>query len=322
MKRKVFVWLLCAEAMICIALHILQSSLSGSFLDVIAFPFEQIGQGLRYLSLANGLGNAIAIIIYLMISLSPIAVLFAVRKKRRLIIEDGLLVIFSIVLFAVLYMMINPGSIGFLPSSTFSHSIEKVVAGSTAYSVLCGYIILRLLRQFSTCGTDKLIRYMMVMLLFLNVLFVYMVFGVCLGNLFDNITTLRAGNIGNEHLLSISFGILLLQFAVDSLPLIFNILVVFAALKLLGVMKVTRFSSETVFAAKHLSRLCYVALVATILVGMGFNILQLVFAKSLMIFNTSVQIPLFSIIFMCVTLLFAQIVKESKQLKDDNDMFV
>ena len=322
MRRKTLIGLLCIEAICLLVLCILQNSFSDSFSSVMAFPFEQIGQGLRHLSLSGDFGNAIAIIIYVIISLLPIAVLFILRKKRVLVIEDGLLVILSIVLFAVLYIATNPGSISALPNNPIGSSIENAALGCTVYSALCGFIILRLLRLFSAGGAEKLFRYMTVMLVCLNLFFVFMVFGVCFSGLLDSIASLKTGNIGNEELLSTSYTFLVLQFAVDSLPLALNILVVFAALDLLDVMQLNHYSDKAVLAAKRLSRLCSVALVTTILVGIGFNLLQLIFAKSILIWNVSVQIPLLSIIFMLAALLLTQLITDSKSLKDDNDMFV
>jgi len=322
MKRKTLAALLCVEATILFVLSIVQSSFSDSFSSIMAFPFEQIGQGLRYLSLSNDLGNVIAIIIYLVLSLLPIAVLFLLRKKRVFVIEDGLLITLSIVLFVVLYIMTNPGSISTLPNSTVGQSIKKTALGCTIYSVLCGYIILRLLRLFSIGGADQLIRYMKVVLICLNLFFVYMVFGVCFGFLLESIASLKANNTGNELLQGTSYVFLVFQFVVDSLPLILNILVVFAALELLEVMQIDHFSDKAISVAKRLSRLCSVALVTTILVGIGFNFLQLMFAKSILTWNASVQIPLLSIIFMLAALLLTQLISESKSLKDDNNMFV
>jgi hypothetical protein len=91
---------------------------------------------------------------------------------------------------------------------------------------------------------------------------------------------------------------------------------------LLDEMRANRYSAETVAAAGQISKLCAVALVAMVLANIGFNLLQLLFAKSLVVINSSVQIPVFSITFVLAALLFTRLVTENKQLKDDNDMFI
>jgi len=322
MKSKVFLGSLCVEAALCVGLRILQASFTGAFSAAMAFPFEQIGLGLRTLSLSGGAGNVAAIVIYIAVSLLPAAALPILRKKRELCAEDGLLGLLSAALFAVLYLMINPGVIGALTGGVAGQSVGKAILGGIAYSVLCGYFVLRVLRLFFTGGTDKLVRYMSVMLCLLNVLFVYLVFGACFDGLLNSITALQAGNTGNENMLGASYIFLIMQFMVDALPYALNVFVVFAALRLLDEMRTDRYSAETVAATGRMSRLCAVALAATVLSNICFNLLQLLFIKSLMVVNGSVQIPVFSITFVLAALLLTRFITENKQLKDDNDMFV
>lgn len=133
---------------------------------------------------------------------------------------------------------------------------------------------------------------------------------------------LRAGNAGNEHRLGASYLFLALQFAVDSLPYLLNLLLVVAALRLLDHMRENRYSAQSVGAAQRLASWCRRALTATVLANTGWNLLQLLFAQSLRVINSSVQIPVMSIAFMLGVLLLARFIAENKQLKDDNDLFV
>lgn len=322
MKRNGLIGFLVAEALLLVVFRALQASFGGALPAVMAFPFEQIGAGLRFLSLSGDIGNAAAIALYLAVCLSPIAALLAIRKKRALNGEDGLLVLLSAVLFPVMYQMINPGMIALPMGGAMGQAFGKALLGAAIYVVLSGYAVLRILRLFSVSGMDKLFRCMSVMLSVLSVLFVYMAFGACFDSLLGAIGALKAGNTGNEHLLSASHVFLAAQFAVDALPYILNVLVVFASLKLLREMRQDRYAPETVAATKGLSRLCAAALKATVLANIGFNLLQMVFQKSLMVVNSSVEIPVFSITFVLAVLLMTRFVAENKQLKDDNDLFV
>lgn len=322
MRHKTFWILLGAEAVLCVLLCVMRASFTGVFSAAMAFPFEQLGLCLRALSLSGGPGNAAAIVIYAAVSLIPVAAILVLRKRRELHREDWLLGLLSGVLFSVLYLMVNPGSIGSLFGGAAGLTVSKAILGGTVYSVVCGYIVLRTLRLFFANGIDKLQKYMAVLLSLLALLFVYMAFGVCFGKLLDSITALRAGNAGNEHLLGASHIFLALQFAADALPNVLNVFVVFAALRLLRELGADRYSRESVAAAERLSRLCGAALAATVLSNIAFNLLQLIFAKSLMIINSTVQIPVFSIAFVLAILLLARFVAENKRLKDDNDMFI
>jgi len=322
MKHKIFVGLLSVEALACVLFCILRTSFAGAFSAAMAFPFEQVGMGLRTLSLSGGPGNAAAIAIYVAASLLPVAAALILRKKRKLRAEDGLLALLSAALFAVLYIMINPGFIGELTGGKADQSVGKALLGGMVYSVLCGYFVLRVLRLFYNGAIEKLFRYMAIMCRLLAVVFVYLIFGACFNNLLDSIAALRAGNVGNEQLLGASYIFLVMQFAVNALPYAFNVLVVFAALRLLNEMQADRYSAETVANVGRISGLCAAALVATVLTNIVFNLLQLLFAKSINVINNSVQVPVFSIAFVLAALLLTRLVTENKRLKDDNDMFI
>ena len=319
MKQNRFIFILAAEAVICVLLTAFKASLGAIFSAAVAFPFEQIGLGLRALSLSCATGNVLAILLYGAICLIPAGALFFIRRKRSLAPEDALLPVASIVLFAVIYLMINPGLIA---DSLGSISVGKAILGGTVYSVLLAYFILRILRLFRAGGLDKLPRYLAALLGLLNVVFVYMIFGAGIAALIEDIATLQAGNSGYEHLLGASYVFAVLQYLVDALPYVFDILIVFAGIKLLGNMTTDRYSDATVSAASRLSALCTKALSITVLAIASLNLLQLLFAKRLFSIHAALQIPLLSIAFVLAALLLSRLVAENKALKEDNDSII
>lgn len=319
MKRNLYYGILVIEAAICIALTFVQASFSGVFSTVIAFPFEQIGIGLRALSLSSGLGNAAAIVIYAAAGLSPVMVLLYLRARRKLLPEDGLLVLLSIMLFVNLYFMINPGIIGAQVGGQIS---GKMILGGAVYSVLCGFCVLRALRLFFKSDAKRLAGYMSVMLGILGMIFVYLAFGFCLRSLIASIEELRAGNTGNEHLLLPSYVFLGLGFLVDMIPYVLDIIVVRASLRLLEEFRTDRYSEKAVTATGQMSRLCTVSLVATVILSIAFNVLQCIFVNALRVINVTVSIPVFSIAFVLAALLLTRFVAENKRLKDENDTFI
>ena len=322
MKQKIFVGLLIIEALACMLFCILQTSFLPFYSAAMAFPFEQIGIGLRLLSLSSQLGNAIAIAIYFSVCLLPIAAIIILQKKRKLFSEDVLLGVLSVVLFAVLYIMINPGLINMWMGRGTTQAVEKAVLGGMVYSVLSGYFVLRALRLFSNGNTEKLVRYMSIMLHLLTTFFVYSISGACFSGLLNSIATLQEANVGNEHLLVASYLFLVMQYLLNALPYILNVFVVFASLRLLDEMRLNRYSAETVIAIQKTSSLCITALVTTVLANISFNLLQLIFSKSLLVIKSSIQIPVFSITFVLAALLLTRFVAENTQLKNDNDMFI
>ena len=320
-KKKLYVFLGC-EAALCLLLHFAREILPRAFTTVMAFPFEQIGLGLRTLSLSGEMGNILSIVLYLFLCLIPVVVLIAFNRKRSLYPEDSLLVILSLVLFVVLYLMVNPGLLGPYWANTAGQSMGKAVLGGMVYSIVIGYLVLRVLRLFYYADTGRLQKYISVLLCALNVLFVYLVFGAYFSSLMDSFDALRSGNIGNEHNLGMSYLFLILQYVINALPYILDVLVVFAALNLLDELSADRYSEASVTAARRLSRLCGRTLAITVVSHIVFNLLQLVFFKTLVVVNGTVQIPLMSIAFILAALLLAQYIGDNKQLKDDNDLFI
>ncbi|HOQ76592.1 MAG TPA: hypothetical protein PK369_08515 [Thermoclostridium sp.] len=318
MKRNGFILFLVLEAFLCIMLTFFREVLPGAFTTVIAFPFEQIALGLRVLSLSGPFGNGVAIILYAAISLIPAVLLLLTARKRRPFLEDWMLALITVVLFVVLYLMINPGII----QSPVGTGAVKAFLGTIAWSVIATYIILRILRLFFFADTQRLHRYMAFLLHGLAVLFVYCAFGSSFSDFLDSVEALRTGNTGNVDGLWVSMVFLALQYLVNALPYVLNVLVVFAGLRLFSELQADRYSQASVDAAGKLSQRCCQALIIIMVTSVDFNLLQLAFVKRLRVLNTVVQVPILSIAFLLTVLLLSRYIWENKQLKDDNDMFI
>ena len=319
MKRRLFKIALAAEAILCVLFTLIQAPVGNALLNLMAFPFAQIAQGLRALSLSGGVGNALALLFYLALCLLPIGALLILRRKRALVWEDWLLFVLTVLLFPAEYLMINPGNLTGIFQSIPS---TNIVLGGTIYSIIIAYVILRILRLFRTSGSAQLQRYFAILLGLLNVVLVYLIFGAGVSDLVSSIKTLQEGNVGNESQLGASYVFAGLQYLVNALPYVFDMLVVFAGIRLLRELAEDRFSADAVRMANDLSKLCGVALKSSILAIAAINLLQLVFAKYLYNINTIAQIPLFSIAFVLSALLLSRLIAENKQLKEDNDSII
>lgn len=321
MKQRALTVFLIVEAGACLLLFGLRAALGGIVSAVMAFPFEQIGLGLRWLSLSGPVGNGAAIALYAAVSLIPLGVLAALWKGKRLHIEDGILAVLSALLFFLLYLMVNPGLL--VSRLGLAAGLGgKAMLGGVFYSVLACYLVLRILRMVRAAHTERLQRYLELLLGLLGALFVYLAFGACFGELLDGIQSLRESNQGNEHLLGASCAFLALRYLVDALPYVLDVLVVFAARALLRELQADRYSGAAVDWADRLSRLCVWSLAAAVLSNMALNLLQLFFAPRLYVISTTVQLPVLSIAFVLAVLLLARFIRENKRLKDDNDLFI
>ena len=193
MKERHLFTLLSVEAAACVLFCILQRSLSGLFSTLIAFPFEQIGAGLRVLSLSGAVGNVVAIILYMLLGLIPAGIWGFLHWRKKSEPLDIMLLVISALLFVTLYYMINPGLL-----STGVPGTGKWSLGSTFYSVLLGYLLIRILLHYKNAGTEKLQKGLWFLLGTVSVVLVYGIFGQELGGLLQNLETVQKGNTGIE----------------------------------------------------------------------------------------------------------------------------
>lgn len=324
MKKNLLYILLIIEAAFCFAFNLIKASASDAFSAAMAFPFELIGNILRRISLTGKIGNCIALTLYAGLCILPVFFLIRSGSRRKLQAEDSLLGILSVALFAALYLMINPAYIGSMFGSIDEGGIEigKAVLGGTLWSILIGYLILRVLRLSFNGGTVKLQGYAGALLSLLCFIFVWTVCGSLFGEMLNSFSALSAGNKGSESGLGMTYVFLVLRFLINALPYMLDLITVFFALDLLIAMRTDRYSEQTENIALHLSRWCGKALTAVVISGVSLNLLQLLFSRSLRNINTSMSIPIVSVLFVLAVLLFARLISENRKLKGDNDLFI
>jgi len=308
--------LLSALAVACIILVLSPAAMPDALPFIMAFPFAQIGRGLRALSLPGGVGNIIAIVLYVVFCLVPMIPLPLIRNKKA---EDVLLPVISIVLFVVMYFMINPG---ITRVAAIAGPMEQVLYSSIVYSLLIAYGVIRVLRLFDSATPHRLGRYMGVMLHLLNIIFIFAAFGLTFAQMLAAFEALRAGNTIPGQQLSATYVFLALQHIVRALPYVLNVWVVLAVQRLLAALTADPYSKETLLAAKLVSRVCVVVLTVSVLAAAGFNLSQLIFVDLLHVVNSNLNFPVTSVLFVLGALLLTRYIAENKQIKDENDMFV
>ncbi len=322
MKRKLLVPILSVEAALCLMFFFIRDSLPSVVTSVFAFPFEQAGFALRYLSLSGTSGNILALTLYAAICISPVLLYMMRYRKGKVFAEDLLLFVLSIILFAMIYFMINPGTMSAVFPQGMPADIGKATISLTFYIVLMGYGVLKILRQFYDTGLLKITRYLRVLLSFLSGYYVLYVFGVIFGNFMKARDALYAGNTGLGYGITASETFLFIRHAVMALPYLMNIIVVLAVIELLDEIGKDRYSEETAKSAESLTKLCRKTLTIIVSASMSFHLLQFMFLKNLSVADTTLEIPFMSLIFILSVLMLTQFVRENKALKQDNDMFI
>ncbi len=109
MKRKSFIVFLCAEFAALVGLSALTSKYPQIFSSIIAFPFEQIGRGLRFLSISGRTGNGLALLIWIGLSSLPLIPAMRNWSIKAYKMENVSLCLLAIALFAGLFNIANPG---------------------------------------------------------------------------------------------------------------------------------------------------------------------------------------------------------------------
>ncbi len=287
---------------------------SEGFSVMIAFPFEPLGRFLRLLSLAGPTGNVLAWVLYIGICMIPAAAFFVLRRKYRECHENLLLLLLSVVLLAVMYWMINPGVLGELYAAG-----GKALLGCVVYSVLAAWLVLSVIRAVSRADTPLLQKYMGIMLAVLELVFAVVITGVCPARYYEEA---RALHEGNTYVSAINEVFLVLRFVAYTFPYAMDSVLLETARELLRVQGEEPYSESAALAADKLARRSVRFLGITVLLNLSMNLLQLLLLKRLYTVSFTLEIPLLSIGLALAALLFARYIRQTKALKDENEMYI
>ena len=269
-----------------------------SVFDLLSFPLVKFADFLGSLSLSGAFGNAVAVVLYVLICLIPVFVLLFRISRKTFVKTDSILVLMSAVLFAVMYLLINPSEMGL-------HGMgeEASMVAFSFWSLLVGYLVLKFAEILKNTEGKKTEKLLSVVLKIIGAVFV---FALC-----------------TSEFTKAEVGIVTVFSALNSvLPAVLGIRTVFFALDLLTEFSLDRYSENTVREAEKLSRFCILALELTVGVSALLSVLQLRFINELSSVNFSVEIPLFSLGFILLLLMLSGFIKDSKALKEDNDSFI
>lgn len=328
MRRRTYLGFLVVEGLVCIIFELLHMQFSNVFSSIVAFPFEQIGVLLRRLSLSGMIGNVIAFLIYFLVCLIPCFAYLMMKKKHRTCREDFVLPAMSVMLLIVIYYMINPGLLHVSVPGT-----GKWMLGACFYSVLFGYLILRVISAAVSADTKRLQKMIIVLLAGINIAFIYAICSQQFGSLLTSIMDLRNANTASGFEfdmgstvsgLEFTYLLFVVQFLADALPYALDIVIVFLAMRVIHELEEDRYSDQAIHATEKLAGFCVKALKATVVVSIAVNILQLIYCDVFYQINITITItiPIVSIAFVLIILLYTRYVREDQKLKQENDSFI
>ena len=311
MKNKLMTAALGAEAAFCV----LFCALDGSADGVLSFPLAPIGGWLRRLSLSGSLGNGTAIVIYVLICLIPAGLFLFRRLKGKRHWEDLLLLAGSAALFYSLYLLINPA----LAEARYSLMAKPALNG-LVWVLIAAWLVLVLLRLAfeDKRGAEKCGK---LILFALAAVYVFCLFYQLPAEAAGEIGALNEANTVRSGL-ELSWFVIVLRALAGAVPCALSLFALYLCRKLLDAAAEDRFSEETLTLSQRLARFCRAALTAEVLLCAGVYLLQLVLAPQLRSISFQVEFPVSSVAVALAALLLSRLLGESKQLKEDNDLFV
>lgn len=300
----------------------------------IFYPFELLGDSLRSLSLTSSIGNVIAIVIYCLISLIPCMIYLWLYKKKKNQKIDYMLPLLSIVLFFTIYYLINP-TLFMKDAYANIPDVGDYMLIGLFYSLTIGYLVTKGI-NYCTVQEEKNLQKTLIAIL-------YIIMGILVVTLGNNLLVefpktmkeLMGQNLGNDIWdlkmmptiggkidMGASMLIVFLQQIVKAVPVIFEIIILFQATKLIHFYEEERYSKQVSNGVERISGLCMNMLKVTVWSNVFLNIIQILVRKQLFNVNIDLTIPMAEIAMVLGGLLITRYVHESQKLKEENDMFI
>ncbi len=313
--------LLALEAAACLALCVPLAETGGGA-AAMAFPFAPLGRLLRAMSEAGPFGNACAWAAYMLLCLLPLGYLMLRARRGRAGVQDALLVLMSALLFFQMYCMVNPG---LLPHALGMLGTEPgagaAALGCAFYALLAAYLVLRFIRTAMSAEPAGLIRCCKTLLAALAAVLVFGAFALAPASLVSAVREVLAGNTDSGGLV-LTWLFLALGCGVRVSAYLLDLWVLETVVHLLDVWRKDPWSEDAVHAAGFLARRSALALMATVLISLAYQLAQLLCMAWLRKIDMAVSVPLGSVALVLAALMLAQFLREGKRLKDDNDLFI
>ena len=292
-------------------------------MEYITFPWEQIGLGLRRLSLSGSAGNIAAWILFLAAGALPLFTMAFLRYRRKSCRADYLLPLLSVSLFAGLWFFINPSYMDRYLSPMPTGGIAKYSLAAVIYSLFLTWILLRLVFLYEKAGQGRLLAGLRILLGLYGLVLGIGLFVQSSVEFREALRALQESNTGSDsHLVRISTLFLAIRIVIGILPTASQIALLFMMVLFLRRYEKEPFGPEASLAMKRLKAASGRLLTVALLANAGFNVLQLLCSRFLLTSFHKIPFPLSEILVMLGIRTLSFLYLESRRLKEDNDMFI
>ena len=314
MKRKTLILILILEAALIAGLVYLSRQYPAWFSSVWSIPMEQIAGGLKVLSGTGAFGNGLALAILAGIALIPVIIALRYPRGRETLAERITLAVMAPVILIVLWYMIHPGNMR--PEAAGADAFLQVARAALSliiWSVVILFVVLRLIRLFRAGKREQLLRYFRILLAVSCITFTAEL-AVTLMN-----AVLTPAADGSRSAQDIIAGIF--RLAAGVVPLVFDIVILIRVMDLIRISE-TEEQEGLAETAKRVSGISCIALAVSTGLCALQHVVQLLLMPGLTDLNVTVDIPVVSIVFVAVILLFTRLLVENRQLREDNSLFI
>ena len=292
-------------------------------MEYITFPWEQMGLGLRRLSLSGSAGNIAAWILFLAAGALPLFTMAFLRYRRKSCRADYLLPLLSVSLFAGLWFFINPSYMDRYLSPMPTGGIAKYSLAAVIYSLFLTWILLRLVFLYEKAGQGRLLAGLRILLGLYGLVLGIGLFVQSSVEFREALRALQESNTGSDsHLVRISTLFLAIRIVIGILPTASQIALLFMMVLFLRRYEKEPFGPEASLAMKRLKAASGRLLTVVLLANAGFNVLQLLCSRFLLTSFHRIPFPLSEILVMLGIRTLSFLYLESRRLKEDNDMFI
>lgn len=298
---------------------------SENIMYILTLPFDLIGGGLRWLSLSSTVGNIIALLIYFILSLTPVFYLLARKLKNGLRKPDVFLPVISIFLFYMLYEFVNPGlMLNKIPEIFADKSCLPLIKTSFTYIfyTLCiGYFVTNMLDHLTlykeTDKTHFLYQKLQLILIVFSAIYTFVLgYFMIYHTMLDFKLYLGKSNVAINCMFAI------LSYLSDGLPILFSILILYASIQLVEAIKTKHMQEEEISAAVQLGIISKRTVLITVICDISFNLLQFLLSKQLSNMDFSLRISFIPLIISFAAFILSGLFTETKKLHDDNEMII
>lgn len=294
-------------------------------MDYITFPWEQLGQALRRLSLSGSGGNVMAWILFFAIGALPLAAAVILLCRHRSCRADFLLPALSAALFVGLWFFINPSYMDRYLSPMPTGGFSGYALAGVIYSLFLTWALLRFLLRMEGKKTGQ--REPLSGLRVLLDLYALILAAGLMIQGWDEfrtaLTALQESNSGSaSYLLNITTLFLALRFIMKLLPGAAQVALLLMISVFLRSYENDPFGPRSCQAMERLKIASRRFLIVVLAANVSFNVLQLVFSRFLLTSHHQILLPLPELIVILGIRTLSFLYLQSRQLKEDNDMFI